>query len=278
MNQFELALQTLARLKPGFFPPKGIENEVVINAEFRDSLAEAPPAGELAAILDSLGHVPPYSALLGVCEDGLPLLMDLRNPSPGSILVLGEAGSGKTRFLRSLLSSAARLNPAEQVAFQAISSQPGELERLTRSAHCLGLFSCYERKAGEAIVELSALAEQRRSGRERGPAVILAIDDLASLAGASLDYSAFVHLKWLLSRGPGSMVWPVITLRPESVETVHPSLLGAFRTCFQSEIGAAPRRRRQLEAPRRPGRRPRQGPVFCGQIQNEWMRFAIPGA
>ena len=54
-------------------------------------------------LLASVGDIPKNSVLFGIARDGLPLLLHLRDPRPGPILVTGDQGSGKTAFLTAML-------------------------------------------------------------------------------------------------------------------------------------------------------------------------------
>jgi len=46
--------------------------------------------------------IPPMTAILGLGEDGAPLLIRLPSPSVGNILVVGGEGAGKTSLLRTI--------------------------------------------------------------------------------------------------------------------------------------------------------------------------------
>ena len=74
----------------------------------------------LSEILDQTGPLPPHSVILGICEDGLPFLFDLTNPAPGSLLIVGDEGSGKSRLVRSVLASAMQLSKPNQLSFSII--------------------------------------------------------------------------------------------------------------------------------------------------------------
>jgi hypothetical protein len=231
MNLIQIARNVLSRTEDVDYEVPYLEGEV-IEGIYRDEYALPPPGPSLSSVLNSLGHVPSFSALIGLCEDGLPFLMDLSNPSPGSILISGQPGSGKTRLLTSFLTSAARLNDPRTVNFCMITPQLHEAEALKKYPHCLSITAPYERAASEMIIRMSAIAESRRSGREMGPAMILAIDDLAYFAGEYMDHGVYVHLKWLLRNGPHSMIWPVATLTSERLHSLDRGLLSAFSTKF----------------------------------------------
>ena len=59
----------------------------------------------LSSLLEQLGAVPRYTAVLGLSEDGAPLLARLSSPDVGHLLIAGTTGSGKTSLARSILLS-----------------------------------------------------------------------------------------------------------------------------------------------------------------------------
>lgn len=195
-----------------------------------DQYPSESPLLSLGEVLNAFGSFPPYSVMVGVCQDGLPLLLNLKDSTAGSLLIEGEPRRGKTQILKTVLASAAALNQVERVNFCAISPNPDEMAALLKFPHCQGLAAPYERQASEIILELSAIAEQRRFGRERGPAFILAIDDLGALVGEHLDYEVLIHLKWLISKGPGSEIWTIATLPGHSIATFDLQFASLFRT------------------------------------------------
>jgi hypothetical protein len=109
-----------------------------------------------------------------------------------------------------------------------ITSDPDEYLGVIGYPHCQAMFAPYERSAGNMIYELSAIAEQRRYGRERGAAIILVVDDLFSFLSHNTDYGVFVNLKWLINFGPQSMVWPIITVRNASLSQFDNALISLF--------------------------------------------------
>ena len=59
---------------------------------------------------DDDGGVPPVTAVLGLAEDGAPLLIRLPSPDVAHILVAGTTGSGKTVLLQAMILSLAMVN------------------------------------------------------------------------------------------------------------------------------------------------------------------------
>lgn len=60
---------------------------------------------------------PPATAVLGMAEDGAPLLVRLPSPDVGHILVVGNEGAGKTTLLQTMVLSLAMGNKPDDLAF-----------------------------------------------------------------------------------------------------------------------------------------------------------------
>jgi AAA ATPase domain len=183
----------------------------------------------LDQILAQSGKLPPQSLVLGVCDDGLPFLLDLANPAPGALLICGDAGTGKTALLGSILDSAARLNTPAQLELSVIAADIDAFLHLTEFEHCQEIFTSQEEVVGDLIEEMAEIAEQRRRQRNQGPAILLVIDDLAECL-EHLDQAAFERLYWLIRHGPRSRVWTIATLPMERARKIEPRFLSAFRT------------------------------------------------
>ena len=183
----------------------------------------------LGQLLDQSGKLPLHSLVLGVCDDGLPFLLDLTNPAPGALLICGDAGVGKTGLVLSILDSAARLNTAAQLELSVIATDIDPFMYLAKFEHCQEIFTSEEDVTGELIGELADIAEQRRRQRPEEPAILLVIDDLAACL-EQLDQDAFNRLYWLIRHGPRSRVWTIATLPMERAREIEPRFLSAFRT------------------------------------------------
>jgi DNA segregation ATPase FtsK/SpoIIIE, S-DNA-T family len=62
--------------------------------------------------LQEEAEIPRVTAVLGLCEDGAPLLLRLPSPDVAHVLVAGTTGSGKTALMQAMILSLALTNPA----------------------------------------------------------------------------------------------------------------------------------------------------------------------
>jgi len=188
------------------------------------SVQPIPVAPTLSEVLAGMGPLPREALLLGIASDGLPVLLNLRDALPGPILVLGEAGSGKTIFLQTIAQSVMQSHDSNNVQYGVITNHPDEWESVPATAHRVGLFSPDQTGTQDLILSLASWAHANRNARQ---SVLLLIDDLEAVA--NLDADTLQNLRWLLLRGPARRVWPVITLNAERYPQVI-SWLQNFRT------------------------------------------------
>jgi hypothetical protein len=234
----------------------------------------------LEQVLAGLVSIPEYSLLIGAGEDGSPILVDLSNSEAGSLLILGDPSSGKTRLMLSILSSACLINPPRKVRFSCITFKPGDLGWLNNKPHAYQIAAPYNEKAYQIITELANLLEQRRNGRQSGPAVILAIDGLEELV-PSLDDELLDLLLWMIEYGPPYRIWTLATLDARKENLVQPEVLERFGTWLvgfmpTNPLGGQfsnPRFEKRMQFPDRllPGAQ------FGVLVDGEWIPFWVPG-
>ena len=151
------------------------------------------PRGEgvpvhLLPLLRRVKNVPPVTAALGVDDEGVPLLIRLPAPEVGHVLVVGEAGAGKTNLLRAMALSLALRHPkGRDLALVLIDPRGGQA------------FGCFEglphlarpvvrgnTEAREAVESLVRLVEQRGLWPERRPVVVAVIDGVEGIPSTLL--------------------------------------------------------------------------------------------
>jgi hypothetical protein len=194
----------------------------------RDRDNQSLPCG-LQSVLEETGSFSPPTVILGLCSDQLPFTLDLNDPAPGALLVVGDQGSGKTGLLRSILTSAVCINRPGECTFQVVASNPDEYEDLTQQPHCSQLLSPADPQARSLVLNLANIVEQRRRGNQRGPAILLVVDDLAEWA-LYMDADEYASLLTILKHGPRLRVWTIAALPTGSAGEVSERLVAAFRT------------------------------------------------
>jgi S-DNA-T family DNA segregation ATPase FtsK/SpoIIIE len=154
--------------------------------------------------------IPPVTAVLGLAEDGAPLLIRLPSPDVAHILVAGTTGSGKTMLLQAMILSLAIGNPP------ALRSEVGggmSLVLIDPKGHAFRLFEGLPHLARPVIWEVEEMTEvlqslvrlmERRGGQQRiggngnagpQPPVVVVIDELADLLMVGRK-----EVQWALTR------------------------------------------------------------------------------
>ncbi len=128
-----------------------------------------------------LAFVPPMTGILGVEENGTPLLLRLTAPDVSHVLVAGTTGSGKTALARTLLTSLTMYNRQGNIQLILIDPKGRGFGPLACLPHVLGGIA---RTLDAALKRLHWLVrEMERRDREKvsRPVLVLAVDELADL-------------------------------------------------------------------------------------------------
>ena len=224
-RQFSLVLETLSELRPE------IEARRNAQTELDSRLIPIPVAPALEDVLDEIGPMPREALFMGIAPDGLPVLLNLHDPSPGPILVAGDSGAGKTAFLQNIARGVEQMHEPGDVQFGVITAFPDEWEDVQDCTHCAGIFPVYHSSAVDFLYSLSEWAHDNKGSQQ---SVMLLLDDLENME--QVDFDARQTLRWLLLRGPLRRVWPVITVNAERALQVE-AWLEAFRTRVFGHVG-----------------------------------------
>ncbi len=126
-------------------------------------------------------RIPFGTAVLGLADDGAPLLIRLPSPEVAHVLVAGTTGSGKTALMQTITMSLALLNHRRQMQFVLIDPKGRAFEPMAALPHLLRPIVTQPEQAAQALNDLVNLMEQRDRSRVTNPRVIVAIDELADL-------------------------------------------------------------------------------------------------
>jgi hypothetical protein len=185
-----------------------------IQAELRQQDGSIPDTASSQPVVQD-DKLPGGSLLLGLAEDGLPLLLDLYDPLPGPILVAGDGGCGKTAYLQSLARATDIHDPGD-IQFGVLTPFPEEWTGYETLPGCLGVWPAYHPSGHDFLAQLVSWSETLPSTRQ---VVLLFVDGLDLLVAS--DYQARHDLRWLLTNGPARHVWPVVTVNPGRLDRMQ---------------------------------------------------------
>ncbi len=138
---------------------------------------------DLLPLCSRLTTIPPYCAVLGVDEGGVPLLLRLDSPDVAHVLLAGTTGSGKTVLTRTLLLSLAMHNHPGRLQMALIDPKGRGLSPLVGLPH-VWRGDGVAQEASDATAMLEALVAEmgrRDAAGCSSPRLVVAIDELADL-------------------------------------------------------------------------------------------------
>jgi S-DNA-T family DNA segregation ATPase FtsK/SpoIIIE len=165
---------------------------------------------ELLELVDLLEEVRPLTAVLGISQDGRPLLLSMMARDVSNILIAGEPGSGKSGLLRALLFSLANYNKQHQMQAVIIDFDPaarpgaeviGPLSPFSYLPHLLQPVISTRAETIEALEFLVKETDYRLDQRIASPLILLVIDRVDTLLAAG-GQPVLHRLLYLLQDGP----------------------------------------------------------------------------
>jgi hypothetical protein len=241
--------------------------------------------------------LPEDALLFGVADDGLPVLLNLRRPKPGPILILGDAGSGKTDLLRVVAQSAAWTFHPSRIQFTIVTPTPegwdgraaggmtaypgrtqaGAALRTNAlkpsdwetSTHVAGVHSTY----GGALKDVFFYLRAQAGNDSSAPLRLILIDDLAALV--RLKEGWLETLRWLLVHGPAHRLWPIVTLN-SGLALEIPSWLSVFHTRLFGRVANPDVADTLAASDGIPASALLAGSQFCIRERSQWLSFWLP--
>ena len=137
----------------------------------------------LNTLMSQIRPIPQYTAVLGLTEDGSPLLARLSSPEVTHILIAGTTGSGKTSLAHTILSSLCVQHRPYELGLVIIDPKNRDRDGFMRTVerHLLLPVARDNSMAMTALDKLITVMEKRSVQTEPLPRIIVYIDELADL-------------------------------------------------------------------------------------------------
>jgi DNA segregation ATPase FtsK/SpoIIIE, S-DNA-T family len=145
---------------------------------------------QLLKLSSRLDHVPRQTAILGLDEEGVPLLLRLPSPEVGHVLVAGTTGSGKTALARTLVMSLAMNNRQSEVQLAIVDPKRRGFGVFNGLPHLACEVAWELESSVQLLEEMVRRMELRDRQQVQEPRLIVVIDemaDLVSAGGASVE-------------------------------------------------------------------------------------------
>ncbi len=140
-----------------------------------------PQEVRLLSLLEEIGPTPVATAVLGLTEDGAPLLARLPAPEVVHILIAGTTGSGKSALLRTIGASLVLTNRPDVLRLVCIDPKGRAFAGLRDAPHLARPPVSKPEEMREALCSLVRTMEVRDQRGERRPTLAVLIDELAEL-------------------------------------------------------------------------------------------------
>ncbi len=197
-----------------------------------------PEAVRLVPLCKRLSNVPPCTALIGLDEQGIPLLLALSSPDVAHVLIAGSTGSGKTVLARAIVASLALRNQPRQVQFVLIDPKERGLAPFQGLPHLLCPLA---REPSEIKLRLSWLVEEMlRRDREgiTAPRLVVVVDELAEVIG-SCGAEAVGSLTRLTQRGREAGIHVVAGTQKPTAALLGPLMKSNFPVRLVGSVPSA---------------------------------------
>jgi S-DNA-T family DNA segregation ATPase FtsK/SpoIIIE len=138
---------------------------------------------KLSNLLSQLGEMPRYTAVLGLSEDGAPLLARLSSPDVGHLLIAGTTGSGKTSLAQSIVLSLCDHHRPRELGIIVLDPKRRERDDFTHAIgkHLLLPVAHTREEVTGAVNKVLDVMDKRAADSEPMPRIVIYADELADL-------------------------------------------------------------------------------------------------
>ncbi|MDI7277345.1 MAG: DNA translocase FtsK [Anaerolineae bacterium] len=197
-----------------------------------------PSPVALLPLCARLTRIPSCAAILGLDQEGTPLVLALAGPDVAHVLIAGSTGSGKTALARAMVASLAAHNHLGQVQFVLMDPKGRGLLPFEGLPHLLCPVLSDPGPIGERLSWL--VQEMSRRDREgiMAPRLVVVIDELAEVIGA-VGSPAIEALTRLTQRGREAGIHVVAGTQKPSASLLGPLMKANFPVRLVGSVTSA---------------------------------------
>jgi len=236
------------------------------------------PEFSIQHLLNTFKHIPDHTALLGVVEENIPVMFDLKDPKPGAIMMINDHLPSLRRLMLTMIQSLIPSNSPNDFQYIVISEFPDKWMKLISEfdpeySYCAGVVGGYEDSAEDWIIYLAQRAEDRINGRGSGASVVLFVDDASQLE--KLDIQVRLNYEWLLRVGSKVNIW-LVTGFDLAKEGNNDKLIKNFKTRIYGQMDKKFHSKLKDIVPSFILENLKPNRNFATKIGSEWIQFWAP--
>lgn len=189
----------------------------------------------LSEIIEKIEDLPIPSLLLGICQDGLPLMADLSSTGSGSLLIASEHDFVNANFLFSILTSGYLMNQDKYINLHLLSPKIDYYDHLLQQPMFKIGFYPDQAESEIVIQEFGNLVENRINSGDYFPIQVLAVEDLDRLY-AMLSEKGKAQFNWLIQYGSQFGVLIIGSIQSRNIHSDYFKLIDCFQLRIVGQI------------------------------------------
>lgn len=227
-SHLETGLERLRHIKQDLLSALGAaDGELVPHSDgwqLHVSRPEEPPVS-LLNLLAMLPDCAPLTVIMGLDEDGRPVLVELSDDDLAHIFIAGDSGSGKSALIRTIALSLALTHRQSQLQLAIIDGSTGgkfeaytSLEPLSYLPHMLAPVAYDQEEYRDLLAFLVGECIYRQEQQMNSPHIVILIDEAVQLFSQPTEKDNLgEQISQLVQRGPAVGMHLVLTSStPES--------------------------------------------------------------
>ncbi len=233
------------------------------------------PIERLLQRVRTQGRMPRVAALLGLDDEGTPLLLGLTSPDVAHVLVAGTTGSGKTMLLRAMALTLALWNRQRHVQLVLIDPKARGLAPLAGLPHVWRPLCADVADILAMLNALIGLMERRDRAGTAWPQMVVFVDELAEVLTLGGE-EAREMLTRLVQRGREAGIHIVAATQKPTARVLGSLMKGNFPARIVGRVASADDARVAAGIPKSGAEKLRGHGEFLLVAQGEVVPFLAP--